>query len=142
MLIGAASEPLADPAPSDAPEGTVAVLRGQMLLQALDFWLRNPDYLADELLKRYEAEGDLDDLTRAGEILDSDEPEVRSYPMLRYLFGAYEPLDEALSVLRSPGFDRDTPIARRSGQGLAPRLLPDREGPSGCRGCARDRTRF
>lgn len=66
MLIGAASEPLADPAPADAPEGAVAVLRGQMLLQALDFWLRNPDYLADELLNRYEAEGDPDDLTRAG----------------------------------------------------------------------------
>jgi hypothetical protein len=39
----------------------------------------------------------------ARQILESDEPEVRSYQMLRYLFGAYEPLDEALSVLRSPG---------------------------------------
>ena len=39
----------------------------------------------------------------ARQILDSDEPEVRSYQMLRHLFGAYEPLDEALSVLRVPG---------------------------------------
>jgi hypothetical protein len=37
----------------------------------------------------------------AGEILDSDEPEVRRYPMTRFLFGAYEPLDDALAVLRS-----------------------------------------
>lgn len=33
----------------------VAVLRGQKKLQALDFWLRNPDYLADELLNVAEA---------------------------------------------------------------------------------------
>ena len=33
----------------------------------------------------------------------SAEPEVRRYPMLRYRFGAYEPLDGALSVLSSVG---------------------------------------
>ncbi|MFD5066226.1 hypothetical protein ACFWNO_49250, partial [Streptomyces sp. NPDC058394] len=36
-------------------------------------------------------------------ILDSEEPEVRRYPMLRHHFGAYEPLDDALAVLRSSG---------------------------------------
>jgi len=62
-----------------------------------------PDYLADELLTRYEQEGEAADLSLAKQILDSDEPEVRSYPMLRYLFGAYEPLDEPLAVLATPG---------------------------------------
>jgi hypothetical protein len=79
------------------------VLHSQLLLQKLDFWLRNPDYLADELISRFERDGNRDDLDLAREILDSDEPEVRAHQMLRHLFGAYEPLDEALSVLRTPG---------------------------------------
>lgn len=103
LLLTAASEPLQEPPPSDAPADAVAVLHSQVLLQKLDFWLRNPDYLADELISRFERDGDHDDLNLARQILESDEPEVRSYQMLRFLFGAYEPLDEALSVLRTPG---------------------------------------
>lgn len=103
LLIAAASEPLGTPRPEDAPAEAVAVLHSQVLLQKLDFWLRNPDYLADELISRFEREGDQEDLDLARQILESDEPEVRSYQMLRHLFGAYEPLDEALSVLRTPG---------------------------------------
>jgi DNA-binding HxlR family transcriptional regulator len=102
-LIAEAAEPLPVPPPEHAPDGAVAVLHSQVLLQKLDFWLRNPDYLADELISRFERDGSRDDLDLARQILDSDEPEVRSYQMLRHLFGAYEPLDEALSVLRTPG---------------------------------------
>lgn len=111
LLIAAAADPLAKPHPADAPAEAVAVLHSQVLLQKLDFWLRNPDYLADELLTRFETEGNDDDLELARQILESDEPEVRSYQMLRYLFGAYEPLDEALSVLSTPGLI----IRRRQG---------------------------
>ncbi len=103
LLIDAAAEPLRDPHPAEAPPDAVAVLHSQVLLQKLDFWLRNPDYLADELISRFERDGNAEDLELARDILESDEPEVRSYQMLRYLFGAYEPLDEALSVLRTPG---------------------------------------
>jgi Predicted dehydrogenases and related proteins len=103
LLIAAAAEPLSEPKPTDAPSDAVAVLHSQVLLQKLDFWLRNPDYLADELISRFERDGNPEDLDLARHILESDEPEVRSYQMLRYLFGAYEPLDEALSVLRTPG---------------------------------------
>lgn len=103
LLIHTAAEPLEQPISADAPPNSVAVLRSQVLLQKLDFWVRNPDYLADELLTRFENEGDERDLAMAGDILDSDQPEVRSYPMLRHLFGAYEPLDEALAVLAAPG---------------------------------------
>lgn len=102
LLISQAAEPLSDP-PDHMPDGAVAVLHSQVLLQKLDFWLRNPDYLADELISRFERDGNRDDLDLARQILESDEPEVRTYQMLRYLFGAYEPLDEALSVLRTPG---------------------------------------
>ncbi len=103
LLISEAAGPIPDPPPAGAPADAVAVLHSQVLLQKLDFWLRNPDYLADELISRFERDGDPDDLVLARQILESDEPEVRSYQMLRYLFGAYEPLDEALSVLRTPG---------------------------------------
>lgn len=103
LLIAQAAEPLPAPPPEHAPAGAVAVLHSQTLLQKLDFWLRNPDYLADELISRFERDGNREDLDLARQILESDEPEVRSYQMLRYLFGAYEPLDEALSVLRTPG---------------------------------------
>jgi hypothetical protein len=86
-----------DPALADA----VAVLESQVRLQKLDFWVRNPDFFANELLDEFERCGDVELLHRAGAILDSDEPEVRCYPMIRFLFGAYEPLDDALAVLRS-----------------------------------------
>jgi len=102
LIIAAAAEPLPrppdlDPALADA----VAVLESQVRLQKLDFWVRNPDYLADELLNEYERHGEIELLERAAIIVNSDEPEVRRYPMIRFLFGAYEPLDDALAVLRS-----------------------------------------
>ncbi|GAA4077403.1 hypothetical protein GCM10022214_38960 [Actinomadura miaoliensis] len=102
LLIDGACEPVndverADPRLAEA----VGVLRTQVLLQKLDFWLRNPDYLADELLTEYEENKDSSLLTHAATILDSEEPEVRRYPMLRHHFGAYEPLEDALAVLRS-----------------------------------------
>jgi hypothetical protein len=103
LLIDGAAEPVADPPPSGAPDGAVGVLRTQVLLQKLDFWLRNPDYFANMLLDRFEESDDVKLLDHAERILASDEPEVRRYPMLRYRFGAYEPLDSALSVLASAG---------------------------------------
>lgn len=103
LLVDGASEPLGDPLPPAAPAGATAVLRTQVLLQKLDFWLRNPDYFANMLLDRFDEGGDAALLDHAERILSSDEPEVRRYPMLRYRFGAYEPLDSALSVLSGAG---------------------------------------
>ncbi|MEU5970512.1 hypothetical protein [Streptomyces globisporus] len=103
LIRGAGQKPtdldLADPGLGTA----VGVVRTQVRLQKLDFWLRNPDYLADELLTDYETSKEPALLELAGQILDSEEPEVRRYPMLRHHFGAYEPLDDALAVLRSSG---------------------------------------
>ena len=103
LLVNGAAEPLGDPPPPAAPNGAVSVLCTQVLLQKLDFWLRNPDYFANMLLDRFEEGGDVALLDHAERILMSEEPEVRRYPMLRYRFGAYEPLDSALSVLASAG---------------------------------------
>jgi hypothetical protein len=65
----------------------VAVVSSLIRLQKLDFWLRNPDYLADELLTEYE-------------MLDEDTAQLHTYPMERYIYGAYEFIDDALAVLK------------------------------------------
>jgi hypothetical protein len=114
LLIDGAATALPEPLSVDAPPDSVAVLRTQVALQKLDFWLRNPDYLAELLLDMYDEHGDPEYLQQARWILESDEPEVRRYPMLRFRFGAYEPLDNALSVLSSTGL-----------------VLPRREGSAG-----------
>jgi hypothetical protein len=102
LIIAAAAVPLRRP-PRDDPAlvDAVALLESQVRLQKLDFWVRNPDFFANELLDEYERCGDPALLEQASAILDSEEPEVRRYPMIRFLFGAYEPLDDALAVLRS-----------------------------------------
>ncbi|MGV9532084.1 hypothetical protein ACWEU6_12820 [Streptosporangium sandarakinum] len=102
LLIATVADELDEAARASAPDGAVAVLRAESRLQKLDFWLRNPDYLADELLNDYDRHGEEILLDLAADILDSDEPEIYAIPMLRYLFGAFEALDRALSVLVAP----------------------------------------
>lgn len=110
LLLNAAARPLAGIASTEAPPDAVAVLTGEGRLQKLDFWLRYPDYLADELLTDYETSREPFLLQLAAQILDSEEPELRSIPMLRYKFGAYEPLDMALSILVSEGLVARDPL--------------------------------
>lgn len=116
MLIDQAANPATGSALTDTDPAlatAVGVVRTQVRLQKLDFWVRNPDYLANELLNDYENEDQDETLLQlAGEILDSEEPELRRYPMLRYLFGAYEDLEDALSVLRQA----DLVIRRKMGR--------------------------
>ncbi|MGW3956627.1 hypothetical protein ACWEKM_38295 [Streptomyces sp. NPDC004752] len=106
FLLDHCGAPHGDDQAGQEPQGAVAVIRGQKRLQALDFWLRNPDYLADELLNQVEA-GNVDDtagaLERAGALLEGDEPEISRYPMLRWRFGAWEALDDALGLLYAHG---------------------------------------
>lgn len=94
------------PAPGShaAAVGAVAVITAEKKLQALHFWMRNPDYLAYELLCRVEA-NELDNtwIAKAEELLDSQEPELRLYPMLRHRFGAFEPIDDSFSYLAAAG---------------------------------------
>ncbi|MFG3602620.1 hypothetical protein [Micromonospora chersina] len=105
LLLDAAAEPLGhDP---DAPVGAVGVVHTQVRLQKLDFWVRNPDYLANELLNEYDADPESPGLIDAAErILSSQEPDLRRFPMLRHRFGAFEHLDNALSVLVEKGLAR------------------------------------
>ena len=104
FILNAGGMPLVDP-----NDPTVAkIFKGEARLHAFDFWMRNPDYLASELLDGYEATGNADYRQAAEAIFESDEPDLRRIPMIRYLFGAYERLDDALSLLRS----RDLELVR------------------------------
>ena len=81
----------------------MASLRAQSRLQALDFWMRNPDYLANELLTAFEETDDKSLVHLAERIFNDREPDLRRLPMIRYHFGAFEPLDNALSILVAAG---------------------------------------
>lgn len=89
------------PAGAKAVPGFDRVFKGETRVQALDFWTRNPDYLADEMLSLSEETGETEYLKEAERIFADDEPDLRRVPMLRRYFGAYEPLDTVLGILGS-----------------------------------------
>ncbi|MFG1653220.1 hypothetical protein ACGFIE_25155 [Micromonospora sp. NPDC049275] len=66
--------------------------------------MRNPDYLADELVTMVEA-GELQDgfLGTAWSLLNDPEPDLHWYPMPRWFYGAYEQLDDAFALLETYG---------------------------------------
>lgn len=74
--------------------------------------MRNPDYLAAELLDLFDETSEPGWLSEAVAIIDNDEPDLRRVPMIRYFFGAYERLDDALSLLRSRDLVRIRGIKR------------------------------
>jgi hypothetical protein len=87
------------PLPNNHESGAVAIFKGEKRLHAFEFWMRNPDYLAEELLDLYERTNETRYLEEAINILGTEEPDIRRFPMIRWKFGAYEPLDDILSVL-------------------------------------------
>lgn len=86
------------------PTGMVQVIRAEKRLQALDFWLRNPDYLADELVNRVEI-GKLDTsyIQVAERMLLDPEPSLHHLPMHKWFYGAYEAVDDAFGLLQAYG---------------------------------------
>lgn len=96
------------------PTGAVGIFRGEAKLHACDFWMRNPDYLADELLDRVETRGEKKYLKTVSQIFENNEPDIRRLQMIRYRFGAFEKLDEAMALLRSRDLVRIT--GSKSGQ--------------------------
>ncbi|QDT45681.1 hypothetical protein Pan241w_58080 [Gimesia alba] len=84
-------------------DGCKLVFKGNTKLYAYDFWMRYPDYLADELLDLFDRTNDKKYLDAASKIFADDEPSIRKFPMIRYRFGAYEQVDDALAILRSCG---------------------------------------
>lgn len=100
------------------PDGAEACIAGEMRLQAMDFWLRNPDYLAWELLDQAEQRNERVLIDQAARILSpEEEPDLRTIPMLRWRYGAWEALDDRLSLLAAYGLATDV----RRGQQLGGR---------------------
>ncbi|MBV9024816.1 MAG: hypothetical protein JO362_13750 [Streptomycetaceae bacterium] len=109
LLIDAAAKPAAGG--ESVPLTAVGMVHTQVRLQKLDFWVRNPDYLAFELMNEYAAALDVPRLLDlASQILESEEPDLRRFPMLRYKYGAFEELDDALAPLVERGLLRKTQI--------------------------------
>ena len=97
FILNAGSARHSDPSLPDV----VAIFRGEAILHALDFWMRNPDYLAAEQLDLFRNTGVKKYLAAADEIFAKEEPDLRRVPMSRYFFGAFDRLDNTLSLLRS-----------------------------------------
>jgi hypothetical protein len=87
--------------PATPADGVVSIFRSEARLHAMDFWVRNPDYLAEELLDLFQATGDPAFLRSTEAIFANEEPDLRRIPMIRYFFGAFDRLDDTLSLLRS-----------------------------------------
>jgi hypothetical protein len=85
----------------DDSSGASGIFKGEARLYALDFWMRNPDYLADELLNVYQVTQDKQLLTTVEDMFRGEEPDLRRFPMIRWKFGAYERLDDTLAILTS-----------------------------------------
>ena len=64
---------------------------------AYDFWMRNPE------LDLFDQSGNKKHFRAATKIFADNEPSIRKFPMIRYRFGAYEQVDDALAILRSCG---------------------------------------
>jgi hypothetical protein len=128
FIIEAAGIPFTDPDNSSV----VAILRSESRLLALDFWMRNPDYLAGELIDLYEKSGQQDWLNAAAAIFQAEEPDLRRVPMIRYFFGAYERLDDALAILRSRDLIRITGRKTQNNKVLETDFLLTAQGRQTC----------
>ncbi|WP_182263103.1 hypothetical protein [Rhodococcus sp. UFZ-B548] len=86
------------------PAGMVQVIRSEKRLQALNFWLVNPDYLADEVITAVDKDAlDVSYLAIAEGLLNDPEPALHHYPTPKWFYGAYERIDDAFSLLASYG---------------------------------------
>ncbi len=100
MLLDRTGEDAAD----GDPPAAVKAVRSELRLQTMDFWMRNRDYLADEIVSQVE-EGKRPDscLQVAQGLLEDAEPDRHYYPMSRWFYGAYEAIDDAMALLETYG---------------------------------------
>ena len=82
------------------------LFKSEVRIQKIDFLIRNPDYLAFELLniaKKDPAKSDEIKLI-VKTIFRTREPVLRRLEMERYFFGAYEDIDDVIGFLKSIDF--------------------------------------
>ena len=85
----------------------VKVFETEVRIQKIDFLLRNPDYLAYEILsliKEGHLKKDDDVKTTIDNIFKNNEPVIRKQEMERFFFGAFEDLDDIIAFLKAYSF--------------------------------------
>lgn len=90
----------------NSADGWDHVFKGEKRALAIDFWLRYPDYLADQLLDIYSNTRDQSALEAVEHIFDGNEPDVRLVKMIRWRRGAFDDLQTSLAVLGYRGLAR------------------------------------
>ncbi|MCT3845069.1 hypothetical protein [Elizabethkingia anophelis] len=82
------------------------IFKSEVRIQKIDFLIRNPDYLAYELLLLASIDADkkqeIKEIVKS--IYDTAEPQLRRLEMERFFFGAYEDIDDVIGFLKSIGF--------------------------------------
>jgi hypothetical protein len=84
------------------------VFYGEIKIQAIDFFLRNPDYLCLQLLSMAEnSESDRAAIKSiVKKIYKDEEPDIRRVEMEKFFYGAYEDIDDIIAFLVSRGLIR------------------------------------
>jgi hypothetical protein len=80
----------------------------EIKIQAIDFFLRNPDYLSLQLLRMAE-NGEKDPAAIkliVKKIYRDNEPDIRRVEMEKFFYGAYEDIDDIIAFLVSRGLIR------------------------------------
>lgn len=91
---------------NESPEDYSECIESETKLQKIDFWVRYPDHLAAALLSECETNPNIgqkkEEIKQViREIYKNEEPTIRWVPMLKYLRGAYEQLDDVMAFLDS-----------------------------------------
>jgi len=103
--------------PTEIPtDDAVRIFRAEKRLMAMDFLVRYPDYLADALLDLYEQTGEQELLEEVRQIFLKEEPSVRLVRMVRWRHGAYQNVDDALSMLSYYGLVRPMQLSDGDGK--------------------------
>jgi hypothetical protein len=83
------------------PEHATKVIHSQIAFLARDFWVRYPDYLADELIDMAIDSSDVIHLEQAERLLDDPTIDFDWLPMVRWKNGAYWWMTDAIAILVS-----------------------------------------
>lgn len=81
------------------------LFESEIKLQKIDFWVRNPDYFSYSLLDIAEKEPAKTQEIKSivQKIFNDKEPEIRREEMERFIYGAYEDINNAVAFLDSVG---------------------------------------
>lgn len=92
---------------SDEHPARRKVFKGEIKIQAINFLIRYPDYLAYELMEMVN-EGRIKDKEKikgiVKDVFNKNEPIIRKEEMEKFFYGAYEDLDDVIAFFVSIGF--------------------------------------